>query len=47
MNYLACDRKELESNGGIFTAKEICSQPNLWIETYVKLRSEKSHISDS
>ena len=36
MDYLNCDRKELESNGGIYTAEEISSQPGLWIETYTK-----------
>ncbi len=46
MNYLGFDRKDLETNGGIYTAKEISSQPDLWIETYSLLRNEKSRISD-
>ncbi len=46
MNYLNCDRKELELNGGIHTAREISSQPGLWIETYTKLLSEKNQISE-
>jgi tagatose-6-phosphate ketose/aldose isomerase len=45
MEYLNCDVEYLKSNGGIFTAKEISSQPDLWLETYTKIIKEKTAIS--
>jgi hypothetical protein len=45
MEYLNCDIEYLKSHGGIFTAKEISSQPALWLETYTKLVRERSAIS--
>ncbi len=45
MNYLNCDQKDLEEQGAIYTAKEISSQPELWVETYTKLRDQKDQIA--
>jgi tagatose-6-phosphate ketose/aldose isomerase len=45
MEYLNSDIESLKSHGGIFTAKEISSQPSLWLETYTKMVKEKSSIS--
>jgi tagatose-6-phosphate ketose/aldose isomerase len=45
MEYLNCDSEYLSSHGGIFTAKEISNQPDLWLETYTKLAKEKTAIS--
>jgi len=44
MEYLTCDGKELELKGGFNTAKEISRQPELWMETYYKLISEKENV---
>lgn len=44
MKYLNYQIEELESLGGINTAKEICSQPELWEKTYIKLVEEKDWI---
>jgi tagatose-6-phosphate ketose/aldose isomerase len=46
MKYLNCDTKLLESCGGFNTAKEISSQPDLWMETYYKLLNEKEEIKE-
>lgn len=45
MNYLKCETKYLTSRGGYHTAKEIQSQPGLWMETYSKLVREQEAIS--
>jgi tagatose-6-phosphate ketose/aldose isomerase len=45
MEYLNCDTRLLESSGGFNTAKEISRQPELWMETYYKLLSEKKNIN--
>jgi len=44
MKYLNYHIKDLELNGGFNTAKEICSQPELWEKTYLKLVKEKENI---
>lgn len=44
MKYLNCDLKQLESLGGLNTAKEICQQPELWMETYSTLLKEKIKV---
>jgi tagatose-6-phosphate ketose/aldose isomerase len=44
MEYLNCDTQLLESRGGLNTAREISRQPELWLETYNKLLSEKEKI---
>jgi tagatose-6-phosphate ketose/aldose isomerase len=38
--------KQLESVGGFNTAKEISTQPELWMETYFKLLNEKEIVKD-
>lgn len=44
MKYLDVSAEDLKSLEGFHTAKEICSQPKMWEETYLRLISEKSHI---
>ena len=44
MKYLNIDTKELELNGGYYTAKEISSQPEMWLETYKRVREEKDQL---
>jgi tagatose-6-phosphate ketose/aldose isomerase len=44
MKYLNYHQKDLKLNGGFNTAKEICSQPELWERTYLKLLKEKDQI---
>jgi tagatose-6-phosphate ketose/aldose isomerase len=44
MKYLNIDTKDLESNGGYYTAKEISSQPEMWLKTYKRVREEKDQI---
>jgi tagatose-6-phosphate ketose/aldose isomerase len=44
MKYLDYKAEELEKIGGIYTAKEINNQPNLWDETYNRVTSEKGNI---
>ena len=44
MKYLNYQIEDLKSNGGYHTAKEICSQPELWEKTYMKLVKEKDQI---
>lgn len=46
MKYLNCDVKQLESLGGFNTAKEICQQPELWMETYSMLLNEKDKVKN-
>jgi len=45
MEYLNCETDDLKARGGYFTAREICSQPDLWLDTYTKLVKEKKAIS--
>jgi len=45
MEYLNCKTEFLNSRGGFNTAKEIQSQPRLWMETYTKLVREQDSIS--
>lgn len=44
MRYLNYPIEELKLNGALHTAKEICSQPDLWEKTYIKLVEEKERI---
>jgi tagatose-6-phosphate ketose/aldose isomerase len=44
MEYLGIDRAELEELGGFHTAKEIVSQPDMWLETYKRVRKEKDQL---
>ncbi len=44
MKYLNYQIEDLKSIGGYHTAKEICSQPELWEKTYIKLVEEKEGI---
>ncbi len=46
MNYLNYSADELKSRGGFCTAREICNQPRLWGESYLKLKKEKGTITD-
>ncbi|MEN8227038.1 MAG: sugar isomerase [Bacteroidota bacterium] len=45
MNYLNIDTKELEQRGGYNTAKEISLQPEMWLQTYERVREEKDQLS--
>lgn len=44
MKYLDVSTEDLKSFGGFHTANEICSQPELWDRTYVKLVEDKNPI---
>jgi tagatose-6-phosphate ketose/aldose isomerase len=44
MSYLNYSVEELNTNGGIHTAKEICSQPEMWKQTYRKFQKESIEI---
>jgi tagatose-6-phosphate ketose/aldose isomerase len=44
MKYLDIDTKDLELNGGYHTAKEISSQPEMWLKTYERIREEKVQL---
>lgn len=44
MKYLNYQIADLKANGGYHTAKEICSQPEVWGKTYLKLLEEKGQI---
>jgi len=46
MKYLNIDTKDLEVNGGYYTAKEISSQPEMWVKTFEKVRKEKDQIKE-
>jgi len=46
MKYLDVDTKDLELNGGYYTAKEICSQPEMWLKTFERVREEKDQIKE-
>lgn len=45
MTYLDYKTEDLKSKGGLHTAMEICSQPELWMGTYCKLLDEKEKIA--
>ncbi|VAW23006.1 Galactosamine-6-phosphate isomerase AgaS [hydrothermal vent metagenome] len=45
MSYLKYEIEELKLNGGLHTAKEISSQPEMWVETYNRLFKEKDQIA--
>jgi tagatose-6-phosphate ketose/aldose isomerase len=44
MKYLNIDTKDLELKGAYYTAKEISSQPAMWLKTYRRVREEKVQI---
>lgn len=44
MKYLNVSIEDLKSSRGFHTAKEICSQPDLWGKSYLKLLEEKDQI---
>lgn len=44
MNYLNYQINDLKFKGGYYTAKEICLQPAMWQETWLKLLKEKSKV---
>ena len=46
MKYLNIDTKGLELNGGYYTAKEISSQPDMWLKTYQRVKDEKKQTKD-
>ena len=46
MKYLNYPEEDLKKNGGIFTAKEINNQPDLWEKTYLKIVKEKKQITE-
>ena len=45
MNYLGIEVDELKSIGGFDTAKEIASQPEMWLKTYERVLEEKTELS--
>jgi len=46
MKYLNIDTKDLELRGGYYTAKEISSQPDMWLKTYERVIEEKENIKE-
>lgn len=46
MKYLNIDTKDLELKGGYYTAKEISSQPEMWLQTYRRVNEEKKEIQE-
>ena len=46
MKYLNIDTKDLELNGGYYTAKEISSQPEMWLKTFERVREEQDQIRE-
>lgn len=44
MDYLGIDVRDLEESGGFHTAKEIVSQPEMWLKTYERLKKEKEQL---
>lgn len=46
MKYLDIETKDLELNGGYYTAKEISSQPDMWLKTYERVKEEKEGIKE-
>lgn len=45
MGYLGIGITELEERGGFHTAKEIASQPEMWLKTYERVEEEKEQLS--
>ena len=45
MKYLGIEVDELKSSGGYHTAKEIASQPEMWLKTYERVLEEKNELS--
>lgn len=45
MQYLGISESDLETLGGIHTAREISQQPELWLKIYQQIGSEKEEIS--
>jgi tagatose-6-phosphate ketose/aldose isomerase len=46
MKYLNIDTKDLKLKGAYHTAKEISSQPEMWLKTYKRVRREKDQIKE-
>ena len=46
MKYLNIDTKDLELRGGYYTAKEISSQPDMWLKTFERVSEEKEQIKE-
>lgn len=44
MRYLDWSIGELQKRGGLHTAKEICSQPDLWEKTFLKVVEERTQL---
>ncbi|MFH0757492.1 MAG: SIS domain-containing protein [Bacteroidota bacterium] len=44
MDYLGIDIADLKEKGGFHTAKEIVSQPEMWLKTYERVRKEKEQL---
>lgn len=44
--FLGYTADELENQGGIYTAKEIVRQPELWLKTYQYLRQNEKRLSE-
>jgi tagatose-6-phosphate ketose/aldose isomerase len=44
MKYLDIESNDLKSKGGYYTAKEISSQPEMWLKTYERVVEEKDRI---
>lgn len=44
MKYLDCNIGDLQKNGGVHTGKEICSQPDLWEKTFLKVIEEENQL---
>ena len=45
MKYLDIESKDLKSQGGYYTAKEISSQPEMWLKTFERVIEERDRIS--
>jgi len=46
MKYLNIDTEILELNGGYYTAKEISSQPKMWLKTFERVKEERDQIRE-
>ena len=46
MKYLDIETKDLELLGGYYTAKEISSQPDMWLKTYERVEEETEQIKE-
>jgi tagatose-6-phosphate ketose/aldose isomerase len=44
MKFLDIETKDLKFNGGYYTAKEISSQPEMWLKTFGRVLEEKDQI---